>query len=143
MHISTGANKNSGLPRHYPAMHQAYLSGDPYLMFAQQAGAVPAGATKESHKAERELLKVCALAVQCGMGSASLAQRFDQPECLARELLRLHRQTYPLFWRWSEAVVDHAMLQGKLWTVFGWTVHVGNRPNPRSLANFPMQANGA
>src|SRR5262249_74557 len=28
-------------------------------------------------------------------------------------------------------------------TVFGWTVHVGADANPRSLRNFPMQANGA
>jgi hypothetical protein len=26
--------------------------------------------------------------------------------------------------------------------VFGWTVHVGENPNPRSLRNFPMQGNG-
>src|SRR5262249_7550204 len=26
---------------------------------------------------------------------------------------------------------------------FGWTVHVGDAPNPRSLRNFPLQANGA
>ena len=27
--------------------------------------------------------------------------------------------------------------------MFGWHVHVGENPNPRSLRNFPMQANGA
>jgi hypothetical protein len=62
---------------------------------------------------------------------------------MARELLRLHRETYSGFWRWSEAAVNHAMLRGWLRTVFGWTVHVGPQANPRSLANFPMQANGA
>ena len=35
------------------------------------------------------------------------------------------------------------MLHGKLWTVFGWKIHVNDTPNPRSLANFPMQANAA
>ncbi len=35
------------------------------------------------------------------------------------------------------------MLHGWLQTVFGWRVHVGPDANPRSLANFPMQANGA
>jgi hypothetical protein len=35
------------------------------------------------------------------------------------------------------------MLHGKLWTVFGWTIRTGTNPNPRSLRNFPMQANGA
>ena len=42
-------------------MRTAYLSGDPYLAFAKQAGAVPPDATKESHKEERERFKVCAL----------------------------------------------------------------------------------
>ena len=35
------------------------------------------------------------------------------------------------------------MLTGSLHTVFGWCIHVGENPNPRSLRNFPMQANGA
>ena len=35
------------------------------------------------------------------------------------------------------------MLTGTLHTVFGWEVHIGENPNPRSLRNFPMQANGA
>jgi hypothetical protein len=126
-----------------PAMQEAYTSGDPYLTFAKQARAVPADATKQSHPRERERFKVCALAVQYGMGPQSLALSLDQPEALARELLQLHRQTYPTFWRWSEAAVNHAMLLGWLHTVFGWQIHVGPKANPRSLANFPMQANGA
>lgn len=126
-----------------PKMQAAYLSGDPYLTFAKQAGAVPFDATKQTHPREREQFKVCTLAVQYGMGPESLAQRLNQPLPKARELLCLHRKTYPVFWTWSQAAVDHAMLRGWLHTVFGWRVHVGPRPNPRSLANFPMQANGA
>jgi hypothetical protein len=126
-----------------PAMMDAYASGDPYLRFAIQAGAVPSDATRVSHPAQRELFKTCALGVAYGMMEDSLAKRIEQPPCVARELLRLHRQTYPTFWRWSEAAVNQAMLHGSLWTVFGWTIHVGSGANPRSLANFPMQANGA
>jgi len=125
------------------AMMDAYRSGDPYLTFAKQAGAVPADATKQTHKAERDLFKVCALAVQGGMEAESLAQRIGKPAAYGRELLRLHRETYPTYWRWSDAVQDFAMLRGFLRTVFGWTVHVGPDANPRSLRNFPMQANGA
>ena len=124
-------------------MKGAYTSGDPYLAFAKQAGAVPADATKHSHKAERERFKICALAVQYGMHEKSLAVRLGQPEAYARELLRLHRETYPTFWRWSQAAVDHAMLCCSIYTVFGWTVQVSEDANPRSLANFPMQGNGA
>ena len=124
-------------------MQEAYLSGDPYLTFAKQAGAVPPDATKNSHRKERDQFKACVLAVQYGMGEESLAARIGQPVIQARQLLRLHRETYPTFWAWSDAALDHAMLYGKLSTVFGWTIHIDGAPNPRSLRNFPMQANGA
>jgi DNA polymerase I len=126
-----------------PLMQLAYESGDPYLAFAIQAGAVPANATKKSHKAEREQFKACVLAVQYGMGPESLALRIGQPVIRAKELLRLHQETYRIFWKWSDAAVDYAMLHNKLWTVFGWSVQAGCDPNPRFLRNFPMQGNGA
>jgi DNA polymerase I len=125
------------------AMQAAYLSGDPYLAFAKQAGAVPADATKDSHGPTRELFKQCVLATQYGMEAASLAVRIGQLPIVARGLLRSHRETYPRFWDWSDAAVDFAMTTGSLHTVFGWHVHVGEKSNPRSLRNFPMQANGA
>jgi DNA polymerase I len=125
------------------ALQEAYLSGDCYLTFAKQARAVPPDATKSSHGAQRELFKQCTLGTQYGMEAESLAGRIGQPTIVARELLRAHRQTYRRFWEWSDAALDHAMLHGSLHTVFGWYVHVGESPNPRSLRNFPMQANGA
>jgi DNA polymerase I len=109
------------------AMMAAYSSGDPYLELAKQARAVPADATKKSHGPQRELFKQCVLAVQYGMEAESLAVRIGKPPVVARDLLRAHRDTYRAFWR----------------CVFGWRVHVGEDPNPRSLRNFPMQANGA
>ena len=124
-------------------MMEAYRSGDPYLAFAIQAGAVPQGATKQSHKAEREQFKACVLAVQYGMGEISLAQRINQPVARARQLLTLHRQTYRTFWAWSDATQDEAILNGKLWTTFGWEIRVKGQANARSLRNFPMQGNGA
>ena len=126
-----------------PMMIGAYRSGDPYLAFAKQAGAAPADATKTTHKAVRDQFKSTVLAVQYGMGAEALAQRIGQPPIRARELLRLHRETYRVFWRWSDAAVDHAVLNGHLHTVFGWRVQVPPVANDRSLRNFPMQANGA
>jgi hypothetical protein len=125
------------------AMQAAYQSGDPYLALAKQAGAVPADASKATHGPQRELFKQCVLAVQYGMQAAGLALRIGQPPIVARELLLAHRDTYRTFWRWSDAALDTAMLTGSLHTVFGWHVHVGETSNPRSLRNFPMQANGA
>jgi DNA polymerase I len=125
------------------ALQVAYRSGDCYLAFAKQAGAVPNDATKATHGAQRELFKQCMLAVQYGMEWQSLALRTAQPGIVARDLLRAHHQTYRRFWEWSDAAVDHAMLMGVIHTVFGWPLRIGERSNPRSLRNFPMQANAA
>jgi DNA polymerase I len=111
-----------------PKMLEAYLSGDPYLAFAKQAGAAPPDATKATHKAIREQFKACVLAVQYGMGADALAQRIGQPPIRARELLRLHRETYRVFWAWSDRALDHAMLTGSLNTAFGWRVQVPPEP---------------
>jgi hypothetical protein len=125
------------------AMQAAYQSGDPYLAFAKQAGAVPPDASKATHGSTRELFKQCVLAVQYGMEAQSLALRIAQPPIVARDLLRAHRETYRRFWSWSDAAVDQAILVGVIHTVFGWPVRISERVNPRSLRNFPMQANGA
>jgi hypothetical protein len=77
------------------------------------------------------------------MEAPSLALRIGQPVPMAQYLLRAHRTTYRQFWKWSDANVDHAMLAGSLHTVFGWTLYADGNANPRSLRNFPMQANGA
>src|SRR4029077_9108310 len=82
-------------------------------------------------------------AVQYGMGADALAQRIGQPPIRARQLLELHRQIYRVFWKWSDRMLDYAMLTGSIRTVFGWRVQVPDNPNDRSLRNFPMQANGA
>lgn len=126
-----------------PAMMEAYRSGDPYLAFAIQAGAAPKNATKKTHEAEREQFKACVLAVQYGMGEASLAARINQPVARARQLLELHRRTFRTFWKWSDGAVDEAVLGGRLWAGFGWQIQTSNELNDRSLRNFPMQANGA
>jgi hypothetical protein len=125
------------------AMQAAYQSGDPYLAFAKQAHAVPDCATKATHGPQRELFKQCVLAVQYGMQADGLASRIAQPRIVARDLLFAHHQTYQTFWRWSDAALDTAMLTNALHTVFGWQIHIGEKSNPRSLRNFPMQANGA
>jgi len=124
-------------------MLAAYISGDPYLAFAKQAGVIPPDGTKETHGSERELFKTTALAVLYGMEAQGLALRLDQPTIIARDLLRAHHETYRRFWRWSDAVVDHAKLTGELHTVFGWVLHGCCGANPRSLRNFQMQAHGA
>ena len=82
------------------------------------------------------------LGIQYGMGAASLAvgsaSRRPMPGVAPAPSGDL-----PEFWRWSDGAESHAMLLNRLHTVFGWTVRIGPDANPRSLRNFPCQANGA
>lgn len=121
----------------------AAYDDDPYLWFAKRVGAVPADATKESHKAQRDLYKATMLGVGYGMGERSLAMRIGQSEARARMLLLQHRETFPALWSWMNGAVNHALLTGRIVAKFGWTYHVGTDPNPRSLQNWPVQSNAA
>ena len=130
------------------AMRAAYASGDdpggdPYLTFAKQAGAVPADATKETHPQEREKFKECALAVQYGMGHDALGRKLGFSMAHGRELINHHRKVYHRYWAWSDRIEARGMLGLPLRAAFGWQTAAGRTPNPRSLRNFPSQANGA
>jgi len=129
-------------------MRDAYLSGDPYLAFAKQAGGIPEWGTKRSHGTDREGFKQTALGVQYGMSAYGLAAKLkalglDGSLANARNLLRMHREQFREFWRWNTGAVNFAMLNGYLVTTLGWVVHVDRHTRHRSLANFLMQANGA
>jgi hypothetical protein len=124
-------------------MQDAYVSGDFYLNFAKMAKAVPAEATKQSHAAVREQFKVVSLGVLYGLSAHGLARKLDVQPCRGWELLEMHKRTFPTFWNWSDRIEMVGMCLCRLQTVFGWTVHAGKNANPRSMRNFPMQANGA
>ncbi len=124
-------------------MLAAYLSGDPYLAFAKQAGAVPGNATKHSHPVERNQYKQCVLATQYGMGAESLAERLGAPPLRAKQLLDMHKKVYRTFWNWSDNLYNTTVAFNQVSTLFGWKLNVQPDLNPRSLRNFPMQANAA
>lgn len=124
------------------ALMDAYSSGDVYLRFAKHVGLAPDDATKASHKQVRDRCKAVVLGVQCGMSANGMAVQIGITPAEARYLLDKHKQNFPLFWQWSGAAVDHAILRGRLDTVFGWCIHTGPETKLRSLMNFPMQANG-
>jgi DNA polymerase family A len=125
------------------AMMDAYQSGDFYLAFAQMAGAAPPEATKETYAVIREQFKVVSLGVLYGLSEQGIARRLGVPLCHGRLLLQHHKEVFRTFWAWADLVEMQGMLGGSLRTVFGWPVHAETGVNPRSLRNFPMQANGA
>jgi DNA polymerase I-like protein with 3'-5' exonuclease and polymerase domains len=124
-------------------MLEAYQSGDPYLAFAKQAGAVPTDATKQSHPQERDQFKTCTLAVQYGMGTKSLALRLGRSPAVANDLMQAHKRTYRKFWQWIEQFVGTAVALRRCHTVLGWGLQIAPGYNARTLYNFPMQGNGA
>ena len=128
-------------------MQEAYLSSDPYLEFAKQAGAAPRDATKKTHGAVRDLYKTCCLAVMYGMSAKGLALRIGRSEIEAERLIGHHKAVYPKFWAWSDRVVDHMQLIGRYSTRSGWSVRRNYRAlndhHKRSVRNFPVQATGA
>jgi len=58
------------------------------------------------------------------MQSYSLSRALQQPEVFAQQLLDLHKRTYPLYWNWIDDVVNYAVLEDQLFTVFGWYLQI-------------------
>jgi hypothetical protein len=125
------------------AMLEALSTGDFYLGFGRRARVVPADAIKQTHETERNALKTVSLGVGYGMGEQSLAVRLAKTCPEARELLQLHRRTFPRFWQWSDDVVQYAKLHSRLWTPYGWELHVTTATKLKTLRNFLMQAGGS
>ncbi|MCB1130610.1 MAG: DNA polymerase I, partial [Verrucomicrobiae bacterium] len=125
------------------AMVEAYRSSDPYLAFAKRAGAVPPDATKSSHPNERSTFKMVVLGVGYCMSAPGLAAKLGCSVVEAEELLQIHRQCYPNFWRWSQGAADYGFMNGMIHSRFGLQLHVTADTKDRTLRNFPSQANGA
>lgn len=124
-------------------MQEAYRSGDVYLAFAIMAGAAPPDATKHSHADVRELYKKVVLGVQYGQSEQGLAKGLGVPLWRAQELLGLHKRIFFRYWKWSEWIHQKAIFSRSMETIFRWQMHITSKTKPRTITNFPMQANGA
>jgi hypothetical protein len=126
-----------------PAMMAAYESGDPYLAFAKDAGAIPPEGTRSTHPKIREIYKECCLAVMYGMGAESFAMRTGLTPLEAKDILSRHQRTYTRFWRWCTEYENVCLWKRVAKLRLGWRLILPNEVNLRSLRNFPMQGNGA
>jgi len=124
-------------------LQQGYQNGDPYLDFAVRAGLAPVTATKSSHKNIRQMCKQVVLGTQYGMQAETLSQRAGIPLCRGQQLLRAHKEAYPVYWAWVESLINHTRSVGYIETVFGWRKLVTEDDTNNALQNFPCQANGA
>ena len=88
-------------------------------------------------------MKPLQLAINYGMGVPSLARGLNRHPLIASAIIERHRREYPRFWQWRENMVETAMLERKIESVFGWPLRISTSPNIRTLYNFPMQSGGA
>jgi DNA polymerase-1 len=91
----------------------------------------------------RNRMKPLQLGINYGMGVASLARGLNRHPLIASGIIERHRREYPRFWQWREDMVEAAMLERKIESVFGWPLRISTSPNIRTLYNFPMQSGGA
>jgi DNA polymerase-1 len=129
------------------AMMRDYAEGDPYVNFGIAVGMLPPRSTKASaaitHPGVRDQLKVACLAILYGMGPELLGPRMNRSKAVARALIEAHKRRYHEFWTFAQRATDYLMRGGSLETTFGWHLHPSRYPNPRSIVNFPIQANAA
>jgi hypothetical protein len=126
----------------------AYTSGDVYLAFAKQAGLVPAGATKSSHKLERDLCKGTVLGLQFGMGKDKLRTKLTldsgKPVSVEKteELIKAHKTVFSQYWEWVYRTSARYKQGVPLITSDGWVLFCDN-PVVTSVRNFLVQATAA
>ena len=123
----------------------AYKEGDVYIYTAKLAGAVPADATKKTHKKERNEYKIATLATFYGQGHKSLAARLMISEAKAIELIANIKNIYSTYFGWVNGLVSRTFARGYISTKYGWKLWITNvdKINPRTLSNFPIQAHGS
>ena len=128
-----------------PNMMAAYESGDIYIKTAQLTGVVPSNATKKSHPIERDKFKVVLLATLYGQGIKSLAERLGITELESADLQSKIKNTYSVYFRWVDQLVNRFSMQGYMTAKFGWRYWLtpGESINPRTMYNFAIQGNGS
>jgi DNA polymerase-1 len=129
-----------------PALMADYQGGDVYHGLAKLCGLTSDPDVKRWKKDNPEMrqrMKPLQLGINYGMGVPSLAKGLDRHPLIASYIIERHKRTYPRFWEWREGMVQSAMLDRQIETVFGWPLRISHSPNKRTLYNFPMQGNGA
>ena len=113
------------------------------MMFAIRVGLAPPDATAETHRAVRDMVKPISLGINYGMSKYGAAAQSGKSLVWAASTLAAHRHAYPVFTQWQHDMSTQALFDERITSVFGWPMAVHAETKPRTLLNFPMQANGA
>jgi DNA polymerase I len=128
------------------ALMDAYAQGDVYYALAklcELTSDTDMVRWKRENQAQRQRMKSLQLAINYGMGIASLARGLGRHPIIAGAVIEKHKRQYSRFWEWRADRVRSAMIERQMDSVFGWPLHLSTSPNVRTLYNFPMQSNGA
>ena len=115
--------------------------GDIYLKVAELAGAVPAGAIKDSHPVERGLWKVALLGTNYGSSAQGLAGRTGESLTEAIDVQRRLAQLFPQHHAWAEDQLVNPP-RGRISTPNGWQCD-SRFLRPNVAMNWPVQALGS
>jgi hypothetical protein len=129
------------------SMIDAYLSGDPYLYFAKQAGAIPPDGTKQTHKMEREAYKATVLGISYLMTKYGLSIKltndigrvYDEDE--AQDLINQFYDVFDGLRDYQESITDLYAIHKFIKLPCGWYMFSEN-DNLRSVTNVPTQGEG-
>jgi hypothetical protein len=129
-------------------MIDSYLSGDVYLAFAIFSGMAPEGATKSTHKKERDLAKSTTLGISYLMTKYGLARKLtadtgiEHDEDEAQDLIEAFYETYADFAEGQQRFIEDYQEYGKYCSPTGWFMW-GDNDNHRSVGNVPIQCLGS
>lgn len=135
-------------------MIEAYRSGDVYLYFAKETGAVPKDATKDSHPEMRDRYKSSVLGMSYLMSKYGLARKITQDtghetsEAEAQAIIDQFDNTFSTYAEWrADLITAYKQAQYRSNGMIirlgdGWRMGPDNR-NHRSVANVPIQGFGA
>jgi len=134
----------------------AYLSGDPQLIAAVEAGdpyiytarlvkAVPQGATKGSHPVIRDNYKTTLLACLYRQGPKNMSKRMGINIDYGTDYQVKIKNTYQEYFKFIKKLVDRTLIKGHCSTKYGFRYYLkpGADYNPRTFYNFPIQAHGS
>lgn len=130
------------------AMVEAYLSGDPYLYMAKEAGTIPPEGTKKTHPRERDLMKSTTLGILFNMTKYGLSAKLtadsgeEYTEDMAQELIETFESLFPDFTAWRKEVLWDYENGNAINILDGWKMWTDN-DNPRSITNVPVQGAGS
>jgi hypothetical protein len=129
-----------------PALLALCEREDPYIELAISLGLAPPGATKKTHPKSRKIGKVLTLAMLYGAGPGVLMAKTGMGRVEAVGLLRRQRESFSVFFAWSNNFAYRGLSAAPLYSPLGWRFwprYWKDGTPERTCRNYPVQSCGA